>query len=220
VKTFFVQHDSSADETNCLKVSREWHRAYAKQHAMEYIEDYEKIDAAPFSKNSEGQVWFFKKLKSLPLNSIVMDMDGDVLIVKPEVNIPARLAAAGIEFQVLGGQHIVGINGGVMMCRNTAALQDWLESLIASGPELERRYGLSGNRIMDHKILIALQDKCPIKFGFFDDRFNWFAEYKGGKRTVLWEEKDAIVKAWHGVEPKKRVNLLREELHRLSEIAA
>jgi hypothetical protein len=217
---FFVQHDSTEAEINCLKVCAEWHRAYAKRHAMEYIEDYTTVSAAPFSANSEGQVWLFGLVKSLPLNAMVLYVDADALVIKPEVNVFLAVNKPDFEFMLLGGKHLVGVNSGVIILKNTRQLQDWFARIMATGPVIERKYGLSGNTLIDHKFLIEFVEQCPVKFGFLDDRFNWFAEYLRSKRSVLWDEKDAIIKAWHGIEPKKRVSLLRNELHKLSGIAA
>jgi hypothetical protein len=215
---YFIQHDSSPDAVNCLKLAAPWHRAYAERHELEYIEDYQKCSAVPYSANSEGQVWFFKLLKKLPLGAEVLYADADVLIAKPEVDVLKEILPDGVEISMLGGQH-TWVNSGVVGLFNTPNLQKWFDYLMRIGPIAPKTEWPFGNTFIDHRFIHEFGQQCAVSYKFFDDRFNWFPTYQGALRTVLWKEKDVIVKAWHGTEAKERIKKMRTELEALMQVA-
>jgi len=213
VKKFFLQHDSSSIEVNCLRLTATMHANFALRHDMEYAADYAACSAAPFSANSEGQVWCFKTLHSLPLGSLVLYADADTLVVQPNVDVLELAYVDGCDIMMLGGRHMTGVNSGVMVLRVSEALRAWCDDLLRSGPDREVPYGV--NDFIDVKFAKMLKGGSAMKVGWLDDRFNWFARYGEAQRVVLWPEPEAVIKAWHGTEAHKRVTLMKTELNKL-----
>ena len=217
MRRFFVQHDSSPELHNCLRIGAGWHRAYAQRHGLEYIEDYSKCDSFPYSKNSEGQVWFFKLLRTLSDDALVFYADADVLIVKPEIDVLSILPT-DIEIMMLGGKY-TWLNSGVVLMRNTSNLRCWFDYLLQTGPVDKKEI----SSYIDHRFIPEFQrmgagaDKIlpQVAFAHFDDRYNWFPKYGKGIRTVHWAEQDAVIKAWHGMESGPRAQIMRAELAKL-----
>lgn len=217
MKKYFIQHDSSPDAVNCLRIAAAWHRSYAQRHGLEYVESYAPCSAAPYSKNSEGQVWFFKLLHQMPDNAVVMYADADVLIVKPEIDVLAILPEK-IELMMLGGKD-TWINSGVVLMRNTPNLRTWFEYLLHTGPvDAKEISSYIDHRFIPefHRMGSGVKDAYPrVNYAFFDDRYNWFPKYGAGVRNVFWKESDAIIKAWHGTEAVSRARIMKAEMAKL-----
>lgn len=208
MKRYFIQHDSSPEPVNCLRVCAPWHREYAKLHNFEYIEDYSKVDAAPYSANSEGQMWFFRLMKDLEEDAEVYYGDADILQAKLDHDM-FSIMPEDREIMMLGGKH-TWVNSGVVLMRNTKNLRDWFDYLIQAGPVSYN------NKFIDHRFIKEFDSgRCWAKFAFFDDRFNWFPTYGGAKRNCYWVEKYAVVKAWHGYGGLPRVQMMKDELEKL-----
>jgi hypothetical protein len=202
LNSFLVQH-GSGHCAEYLHITAPLHRAYAKQFDFEFVANFEKVDPAPFSANSEGQVWFANFLNELPENAFVGYADADVIIKKKE-DLRNGLMA-GCEFAILGSGVWGWLNGGVIFLRNTQAVRNFYKEVLKFIDPLCNQTDMSLNKLLP---------ASGLKYAFFSHKWNYFPTYGGGIRgcTIDCTEEEAVIRAWHGFDAKTVVTELNKTI--------
>jgi len=171
-----------------LRMSEQRHRQWACQHGMDYLAVYADQDPAPFGMTSQKQVLLRRVLWLQPENFLLVSLDADMLVVKPEHS-PME-ALEHNDLALLGAEHFV--NGGLMVMRNSRYLRDLIEAVYQKGPVSKR-----DNQI-DTRLHLEIKERDWKGVKILDDRWNHFKKIGSFQRPVSHPESEAIILAWHG----------------------
>lgn len=202
MKAYLVQHGSDKCAAY-LQLTAPLHREYARQFGFEFIEHYEKVDPSPFSKNSEGQVWFFNLLNSLPEGAFAAYADADV-IIKKKVDLREGLVGGNV-LSLLGSHSFGWLNCGVIFVCNTTKVRNFFSTL---SKNVDPEYNL---------IDVNMNKMLPtsgLNYSFFSHKWNFFPTYGGGVRgcTLDCTEEEAVIRAWHGFDAETVVSELSKTI--------
>lgn len=197
-RTILFQHACGEPWQSLLAISAPWHKQYAARHGMEYVLDYSLVERHGFDMSSMSVLAAVKCLNEMADSDILILLDTDALIVKPEVDLrTARPLYADIA--LCGGPHWT--NSGMTVIFNSALSRTFYRRVLALGPITASNEQIDG-RIQSERLVST----CPAQVAIIGDKWNWYDSYGAGPcRTPDCPREDAVVLAWHGVRDKREV---------------
>lgn len=208
-----LQHANGLPFENYVRCTSTWHSDYAALHHAAYLTSFKGYDHAPFSANSQSAFCLMDWMRRMADNSIIVQMDGDALVVQLNVWLGDALKDRAEDIALVGKDWFV--NSGVTVVRNTPRAREFYAEVCRRGP------GSNVNDQMDvqiHKLACERGWKdAVLRLG---DKWNWYPSYGAQPRELDCPESDAIVRAWHGVPRNSVVECMKARLATLTRKAA
>jgi hypothetical protein len=197
-RTVLFQHAYGEPWESLLARSLGWHSSYAARHGMEYVISHILCERHGFDMSSMSVLAAIQELDRLDDGDLLILIDTDALIVKPEVDLRAALPAHA-DLCLCGREWFS--SSGVTIARNCAATRAFYARVLAEGPASE------SNEQIDARItLVRKATDCPARVKLIGDKWNWYDSYGAGPcRQPDCARDAAVVLAWHGVRDKRDV---------------
>lgn len=197
MRVIVVQAASGPHET-LLRLSEPWHRAYCARHLYEYRCLY------GVQQPARGPTWdkvalLYDILLDCKLGTLVIWLDADVLIERPQEPLAAALLASADVGMV---RSTVGeLNAGVVLIRTSARTLAWIERVWQRGPVPGARYHEQSRMNAElHGLAVAE----------LDNRYNSY-RWAAGPRL-----EPAILRAWHAEPMPFRLAMIQRRLRYLA----
>lgn len=166
----WVLQQGSGDCRKLLEVTREYHGAHCRNLGIRYVPMFDKVDPAPFSINSEGQVVLAKIITGaidkadVQHGDTITVLDADTLWNGEDIR-AALPQSADLALYIGRGF----CNCGVMVMRLNARIYRFWRNVLALGPLRENNTQVD-LRVFD--MLKSLSVSC------LRDEWNWFPREK------------------------------------------